>query len=70
MKTWAKILLIFGIILSVIVSLFAILIISMLTLSGEQYVTTDINNYGKYKGTFMDRHVDEYITSFFPEEIE
>ncbi len=71
MKTWAKILLIFGIILSVNTTLVAATVgyTIYLTYNGE-HITTDINNYGEYKGTFMDRHVNEYITSFFPEEIE
>ena len=34
------------------------------------YSTTDINDYGKYVGNYDNKSVKEFVTSFFPEEIE
>lgn len=36
----------------------------------RQYVTTDIADYGTYKGNYDNKSVGEFITSFFPDEIE
>jgi len=36
----------------------------------RQYVTTDIADYGKYKGNYDNKTVREFISSFFPDEIE
>lgn len=36
----------------------------------KQYVTTDIADYGKYTGNYDDESVQEFITAFFPDEIE
>lgn len=34
------------------------------------YSTTDLNDYGKYVGNYDNKSVKEFVTSFFPEEIE
>ena len=36
----------------------------------KQYVTNDIADYGKYTGNYDDESVQEFITAFFPNEIE
>ena len=38
-------------------------------LTFETYVTTDINEYGKFQGTHQDDEVEEMVMSFFPSEI-
>lgn len=35
----------------------------------QTYVTTDINEYGKFQGTYQDDEVEEMVMSFFPSEI-
>lgn len=34
------------------------------------YSTTDLNDYGKYVGNYNNKSVKEFVTSFFPEEID
>ena len=36
----------------------------------KQYTTTDIADYGIYKGNYDNKSVQEFINSFFPDEIE
>lgn len=36
----------------------------------KRYITTDIADYGKYTGNYDDASVREFITTFFPDEIE
>jgi hypothetical protein len=38
-------------------------------LTFETYVTTNINEYGKFQGTHQDDEVEEMVMSFFPSEI-
>ena len=37
---------------------------------GKQYITTDIANYGIYKGNYDNETVESFITGFFPEKID
>lgn len=36
----------------------------------EQYITTDVSNYGHYIGNYDNESVSDLINSFFPEKIE
>ena len=36
----------------------------------RQYITTDINDYGKYVGNYDNDFAQEFIPSFFPKEID
>ena len=39
------------------------------TFASQTYVTTDINEYGEFQGTYQDDEVEERVSSFFPDEI-
>ena len=61
--------------LLIVLAVAAVLIFSLVTVFvfwaiPRQYVTTDIANYGTYKGNYDNKTVREFITSFFPDEIE
>ena len=36
----------------------------------KQYITTDIADYGIYKGNYDNKSVQTFVTAFFPDEIE
>lgn len=53
-----------------ILAMAILLIIVNLLIYPFQYVTTDINDYGKYIGNSYNKTPRKVITSFFPEKIE
>ena len=55
-----------GILLTVIIFIMAL----YNPMPNRQYATTDISNYGQYTGNHDNRQAREWITSFFPEQIE
>ena len=57
---------------SVVAVIIAIIVIALETgfERGEQYITTDIANYGKIVGNHKNDLVEESIFSFFPKKIE
>lgn len=67
MKKFYTILIIFAVLLGLILALFAML---LYLITPRQYITSDIQDYGHYIGNFDNKSVQEFISSFFPEEIE
>ena len=66
-----KCFLIFGIILSAIITLLSPVLIFLFQATSpfSYYETTNIADYGKYRGNNDNKSVREFINSFFPEEI-